>query len=353
MTDKRMLGRLIFFDTRLSSPDGQACVSCHDPQFGFSDPDQDIPVSGGVMPLRVGSRNAPTVTYLATAPDFAQVDPLDPLAKAGFIGGQFWDSRASNLFEQAKLPFLNALEMHNPNKYAVVHDVEKGSYADLFKKVYGKDVFYNINYAYDSIADAIVAFEKSPELNKFNSKYDLFLQGKVQLTDQEADGLALFEGKGNCFRCHVTTPNSENGPPVFTSFKFASIGVPRNPSNPFYSLIPSLNPDGYGFIDDGLGGFLRSIGAPSAVYGPQLGKMNFPTIRNIALTAPYFHNGVFSDLKTVVHFFNTRDVPGSGFAPPEAPLENISAITGNLGLTDAEEDAIVAFMETLTDDYSP
>jgi cytochrome c peroxidase len=106
-------------------------------------------------------------------------------------------------------------------------------------------------------------------------------------------------------------------------------------------------------VDPGLGGFLRSIGETPSIYEPQMGKIGFPTVRNIALTSPYFHNGVFRDLKTVVHFFNTRDVPGSGFDPPEAPVGNISKIIGNLGLTDDEEDAIVAFMETLTDDYSP
>src|SRR5512138_3804170 len=112
LTEKEELGKLIFNDTNLSSPDGQGCVSCHDPEFGFSDPDKDIPVSAGVLPLRVGPRNAPTVTYLATVPDFAQVDPNNPLA--GFKGGQFLDGRAANLFEQAKLPFQNTLEMHNP-----------------------------------------------------------------------------------------------------------------------------------------------------------------------------------------------------------------------------------------------
>jgi cytochrome c peroxidase len=104
-----------------------------------------------------------------------------------------------------------------------------------------------------------------------------------------------------------------------------------------------------------LGGFLKSIGKPPSEYEPEIGKIGFPTVRNIALTSPYFHNGVFPDLKTVVHFFNTRDVPGSGFniLDAEAPIANVTNIVGNLGLTDAEEDAIVAFMETLTDDYSP
>ncbi|MDO8587763.1 MAG: cytochrome c peroxidase [Armatimonadota bacterium] len=345
LTDKQTLGKLLFFDTDLSSPDGQACGSCHDPSTAFSDPDKGLPVSGGVLPLRVGPRNAPTITYLATAPDFA------PIA-GGFIGGQFWDSRAANLFEQAKLPFLNTLEMHNPNRKLVVHDVEKGEYADLFRQVYGTNVFDNYEAAYNDIADAIAAFERSPELNKFNSKFDLFLQGEVDLTTQETEGLAIFNGKGQCFRCHVTTPNSDGDPPVFTSFRFANIGVPRNPDNPFYSLLLPLNPDGAGFVDDGLGGFLRDMGEPPEVYEPQLGRMNFPTVRNVAKTSPYMHNGVFPELKTVVHFFNTRDVLGSGFDPPETPT-NVSTVIGNLGLTEEEENALVAFMETLTDDYEP
>jgi cytochrome c peroxidase len=345
LTDKETLGKAIFFDTTLSSPDGQGCVSCHDPRFGFSDPDKSLPVSAGVMPLRVGPRNAPTVTYLATAPDFA-------LVNGAFVGGQFWDSRARNLFDLAQLPFLNTLEMHSPNRKLVVHEVEKGEYAQLFRAVFGADVFKDYNAAYLDIADALSAFLKSTELNKFSSKFDLVQQGAATFTEQEALGFSIYTGKGGCFRCHVVTPNAEGGPPVFTSFKFANVGVPRNPSNPFYDLIPALNPDGPNFTDLGLGEFLKNAGEPPAVYEPQLGKFNFPTLRNIELTSPYMQNGVFADLKTVVHFVNTRDVPGSGFDPPEAPL-NLSKAVGNLGLTDEEEDALVAFLETLTDDYSP
>jgi cytochrome c peroxidase len=345
LTDKEQLGKDLFFDTTLSSPDGQACGSCHVPEDGFSDPDKGLPVSAGVMPNRVGPRNAPTVTYLATAPDFAQVNGT-------FIGGQFWDSRSKNLFDLAQKPFLNTLEMHSPDSKLVVHEVEKGEYARLFKTVFGANVFKDYATAYLDIADAISTFLKSSEVNKFNSKFDFVQQGKASFTTQEAEGFSIFTGQGNCFRCHVVTPNAAGGPPVFTSFKFANIGVPRNPNNPFYDLIPALNPAGDDFTDLGLGGFLQASGELPAVYEPQLGKFNFPTLRNIELTSPYMQNGVFPDLKTVVHFVNTRDVQGSGFDPPEVPL-NVTKAVGNLGLTDSQEDALVAFLKTLTDDYSP
>lgn len=345
LNDKEQLGKDLFFDTTLSSPNGQACGSCHVPSVGFSDPDKGLPVSAGIMPNRVGFRNAPTVTYLATAPDFAQVN-------GAFVGGQFWDSRAKNLFDLAQQPFLNTLEMHSPDRKLVAHAVEKGEYAQLFKTVFGANVFKDYGTAYLDIADAISTFLKSSELNKFNSKFDAVQQGRASFTTQEAEGFSIYTGQGGCFHCHVVTPNAEGGPPVFTSFKFANIGVPRNPNNPFYDLIPALNPAGASFTDLGLGGFLQASGQLPAVYEPQLGKFNFPTLRNIELTSPYMQNGVFPDLKTVVHFVNTRDVPGSGFDPPEVPV-NVSTAVGNLGLTDEQEDAVVAFLKTLTDDYSP
>lgn len=363
LTDKEQLGKLLFADKTLSSPNGLACQSCHEPAFGFADPDQNVPTSAGIMPNRFGNRNAPTNTYRAAAPDFGP----DPLIPGGFRGGMFLDGRAKNLFEQAQGPFVNPLEMHQPNHKLVVQNVQKAQYASLFQKVYGKDIFKNQNYeqAYLDIADAITAFEKSPEMNKFNSKLDLFVAGQVQLTDQELRGFKLFTDptKTPCAICH-TFPNIDalgnlisNDKAPFTDERYFNIGVPKNPDNPFYTIIDPLNPDGENFVDFGLGGNLKKIGQPDTVYGPQLGAFKVPTLRNIAKTAPYMHNGAFKNLKEVVHFYNTRDVTGV-----VAEVDNGNVVgrdflpffgIGHLGLTDSEENDLVAFLGTLTDDYKP
>ncbi|MEN6372458.1 MAG: cytochrome c peroxidase [Armatimonadota bacterium] len=346
LTNKELLGKFLFFDTNLSSPPGQSCASCHDPDFGFADPDHNLPVSQGAIQIRVGNRNAPTVTYLATAPDFTY-DPDTGASK----GGQFWDGRAFDLVEQAKGPFLNPVEMHNPNKKLVIHDIQKADYAPLFKKVYGKNIFNNVENAYNAMADAIAEFEKSPELNRFDSKLDYYLRvDKSVFTDQEKLGMEIFQGKGHCLGCHAFPVGSTE--PILTAFGYANIGVPINPDNPFYTTIPSINPDDGKIIDLGLGGFLQTLGLKQKAYEDQYGKMGMPTVRNIALTAPYFHNGVFNDLHTVVHFFNTRDVTEEHWPSPEVKA-NVSTVVGNLGLTETEEEALVAFLMTLTDGYKP
>ncbi|MCE5200242.1 MAG: cytochrome c peroxidase [Armatimonadota bacterium] len=358
-TDKEQLGKFIFFDTNLSSRGGQGCVSCHSPDTGFADPDQDVATSAGVMPLRFGVRNAPTAKYQAAWPDFTADDPLIPgLPEGAFKGGMFWDGRAANLVEQAKGPFLNPVEMHNPNKFLVVHDIKKADYAKLFKQVYGDDIFSNVENAYNAMADAIAAFEKSPEMNPFNSKFDLVLKGEATFTDQEARGFALFSafGRTNCLTCHDIITTTTNQP--FTDFRYFNIGLPKNMENPFYTTIPSINPDGSEFKDLGLGGALQNKGEYPDLSPQQMGAFKVPTLRNIAETAPYMHNGIFKDLKTVVHFYNTRDVSDE-FGDPEVDVNIVgrsgplTGFIGNMGLTSDEEDDIVAFLKTLTDDYEP
>jgi cytochrome c peroxidase len=129
---------------------------------------------------------------------------------------------------------------------------------------------------------------------------------------------------------------------MFTDFGYDNIGVPRNTANPFYSLPPSLNPGGPNFVDNGLG---------AVVHNPrQFAHFKAPSLRNVALTAPYAHNGYFADLKSIVHFYNTRDVDGA-WPAPEQPFNMNRTGLGNLGLTSQDEDDIVAFLGTLTDGF--
>ncbi|MEK6699556.1 MAG: cytochrome c peroxidase [Nitrospirota bacterium] len=342
-TPQQQLGSNVFFDTNLSEPAGQGCVSCHHPAFGFADPDQNLPVSEGVMPGRFGTRNSPSAAYAAFFPTFT--------LKGGILGGQFWDGRAADLTEQAKGPFLNPVEMNNTSQAQVIGKIALAAYASLFEQVCGPNAFdpANTEISYNCMAASIAAFEGTSELNKFTSKFDAYLAGLYALTPQEDQGRRLFSTSGKCAHCHI-----DNGKPVvFTDFKFHNIGLPTNREYPFSLLNPIP-------IDRGLGGFLNDP--------RQDGKFKNPHLRNIALTAPYMHNGVLKTLKQVVHFYNTRDVlapcdpalgnldPGFSitcWAAPEIPQTMDSSFLGDLRLTDAEEDAVVAFMMTFTDGFMP
>jgi cytochrome c peroxidase len=334
LTEKEKLGKNIFFDDRLSNPSGQACSDCHSRGAGFNGiGDAKLSIYQGAVHGVFGNRNPPSAAYASFSPAFHYDD-----SEGVYEGGQFWDGRAATLEDQAKGPFLNPKEQNNPDMRAVVQSVIHSNYGDLFKKVYGNSIVSRTEVAYDAIADAIAAYEASGEVNRFSSKYDHYLAGKATLTPQEAQGLELFNGKGGCAGCHPSSKGPYARKPLFTDYTYDNLGVPKNPKNPFYRTDPN-------FVDKGLGGVLKD---PA-----QDGKFKVPTLRNIAIAAPYSHNGYFKSLREIVEFYNTRDVPGAGWPKPEVE-ENVNRIElGNLGLTEPEVDAIVAFLGTLTDGYAP
>jgi cytochrome c peroxidase len=335
---KDLIGKLAYFDTSLSTPAGQSCASCHSPDTGFAEPHSALPVSQGVLSWLVGNRNSPTAAYAAFSPPFHFDD-----AEAHYVGGQFWDGRASTLADQAKGPFLNPLEMHNPDKATVIASVRASSYAALFEQAFGKRSLEDVEGAYDKLAEAIAAYEATDEVVRFTSKYDFFLKGEATLSDAEARGLTVFNMKAKCASCHVTTLGPDDTPPLFTDFTYDNLGVPKNQENPFYDLPAEYNPAGWDYVDLGLGSVLND--------SAQNGKMKVPTLRNVALTAPYMHNGVFKTLREVVDFYNTRDT--GMWDAPEVP-ENINTEElGKLELTDQEASDLVEFMGTLTDGYVP
>lgn len=331
MSGEEMLGRMLFFDENLSNPPGQSCASCHHPAAAFADPDSAIPVSEGVIAGRFGGRNTPSAAYAAYSPNF-YFNTVDGL----WMGGQFWDGRASDLVAQAKGPFLNPVEMNN-TKDGVIQAVRTSNYASLFRQVYGNNSLSDVDMAYDLVARAIASFERTKMLNKFTSKYDYYLQGKVSLTKQELRGLKLFESpkKGNCAACHPTTSPDGVTPPLLTDYSYDNLGVPKNPE--IEELIGEPVP-----VDFGLGVIVND----PAEYG----KFKVSSLRNVAMTAPYAHNGYFKTLKDIVHFYNTRDVDPSWPAPEYADTVNHDEL-GNLKLTSKEEDDIVAFLLTLTDGH--
>lgn len=336
LTPKERLGKFLYFDTNLSKPRVQSCASCHHPQASFADPDKNVPTSQGAISSRFGGRNSPTSAYAAFSPVFHYE------GDGVFVGGQFWDGRAATLEDQAKGPFLNHLEMNNPDKAHVISSIRVSRYVALFEKVFGAGALNDVEQAYDQTAEAIAEYERSSEVNQFSSKFDYFLEGKVKLSKMERRGLELFNTKGRCAQCHPSTVGPYANKPLFTDFTYDNLGVPKNPHNPFYQMPPEFNPDGPNWVDYGLGGFW---GEPS-----EMGKMKVPTLRNIAETAPYTHNGYFKSLKDIVHFYNTRDV--ANWPLPEVPDNVNDDELGNLGLAVSEEEAIVAFLKTLTDGYS-
>ncbi len=353
LTDKEKLGKQIFFDERLSSPEGQSCAACHAPEVGWTGPDMKINAHGavyeGAVDGRFGNRKPPSAAYAGDSPILYNDG-------SKWIGGMFWDSRATGwtlgdpLAEQAQGPFLNPLEQNNPDASAVVNKVRTSSYAGLFYQVCGKD--RSDKEYYECIARSIAAFERSPKVSSFTSKYDAVLAGKATYSEKEKRGEDLFMGdRAKCSNCHV--------PPLFTDFTYDNLGVPKNPENPFYNMPPEWNPAGKDFIDYGLGGFLKNAGYD---YLSELGKMKVPTLRNVdkrpyrGFVKAYAHNGYFKSLEEIVHFYNTRDVPGEGWnGKPWSPAEvsdNVNKVElGNLQLTHQEEEDIVAFMKTLSDGY--
>jgi cytochrome c peroxidase len=261
------------------------------------------------------------------------------------------------------------------------------------------------NTTYDQFGLSISAYEAVPEVSPFTSKFDYAVAhtDKQVLTADEQAGWELFHSKANCNTCHldgtenpgtkglgkITTGNAASVAPLFTDFTSTNIGVPRNPALAYYyedkpdpfGFTP--NPLGFKFIDLGVGGFLRgptSCFPPGSSCNPNSdwasladqfdGKMQVPSLRNVDkrpspdFVKAYMHNGYFKSLKEVVHFYNTRDAlkrcdgPNSTgekvtcWPAPEV-AQNVNKTIGNLGLTDKEEDQLVAFMQALTDGYKP
>jgi cytochrome c peroxidase len=335
---KEQLGKLLFFEESLSTPPGQSCSSCHDPNVAFADPELELPVSRGARSDLFGNRNDMTVSYSAFVP------PLHFDKEEGiWVGGLFWDGRVNTLAEQAMGPLLNPLEMANPDTQTVAEKLRALSYTQLFTQVYGPDALSDPNVAFKNIADAIEAYEKSAEVNPFSSKYDHWLRGETDLSEQEMRGLKLFEAeeKGNCAACHPNKISENGSSPLFTDFTYDNLGTPKNPENPFYSLPEELNPDGFEFVDIGLG---KTVNDPA-----QNGKFRVPTLRNVAVTPPYMHNGVFKTLFSAVAFYNTRDV--AEWPAPEVPETVNKDELGNLRLTNQDIEDLVAFLKTLSDGW--
>lgn len=417
------LGKLELFDKTLSVNKQEACSFCHMPETGYTGRsevlNQTTVAYPGSVRTRFSARKPMSYTYATLAP------VLHYNATQGdFYGGNFWDMRAtgyklqSPAAEQAQGPPTNPVEMGLPDSACVAYRLATGRYASLFIEVWGDSITHisfpgnaekvcttpagangvgpklelsseDSNRAqtiYNEFALSIAAYEASPEVNAFSSKFDAYLAGLVNLSSQELAGYQLFNGQGKCNTCHLsgnasgaTGGSVADAAPLFTDFTSSNLGLPKNLQLAYYY---ETKPDRYGFVansqgvkyvDEGVGGFLSgSAGVPVpdqswvALAPGFMGKMQVPTLRNVDMRPSpgfvkvYMHNGYLKSLQEVVHFYNTRNTKCSSptdpglkttcWPQPEV-FENQDPTVGNLGLSSTDEADIVAFLKTLTDGY--
>ena len=415
-----LLGKLMLYDKQLSVNRNEACAFCHTPETGFTGPVSELNRTTGAYPGSVRTR------FSDRKPQSHAYAPLSPVlhynpGQGDLVGGNFWDMRATGrrlgnpAAEQAQGPPTNPVEMGLADFACAVYRASQRPYRGLFETVWGPQAFAikwpadveqvcnepgpprasdpapvhltdvdrgRAQSTYDQMAQSIAGYEASAEVTNFTSKFDAVQAGQAQFTPQEQAGYALFRGKGQCNACHRDGGPGED--PLFTDFTASNIGTPANPRLPYYAEGKPdprgyvANPAGATFVDLGVGGFLANghlLSQPSAVDSRWLplapanqGRFQVPTLRNVdkrpysGFIKAYGHNGYFTSLKSIVHFYNTRDVlprcrendPGEGTTcwPVPESTDNINTKrVGRLGLSDADEDALVSFMQTLTDGF--
>ncbi len=418
------LGKVLFFDKNLSVNHNTACAFCHMPQTGFQGAIEIINKTTvdqpGSVRTRFGLRKPPSAAYAAFAP------PLYYRASTqDFVGGNFWDLRATGLrlrnpaASQSQGSPVNPEEMANQEPACVVRRISQSRYRSLFEDVLGPRSFniawprnidticshpnnnpalrigsevpgpnqtpyvvplktrdrVQVQYTFDAMAQAIAAFEASPQVSPFTSKFDAFLAGKAKLTPSELRGYALFNGNARCNTCHIDPKGDKR--PLFTDQTTGNLGLPKNTAMAYYSQTHPdkyglvVDPEGKAFVDYAVGAYLRSVEngvLPWKKLATEFdGRFRVATLRNVDMrpspsyVKAYMHNGYLKSLKEVVHFYNTRDTlkkcaigsPGEKVTcwPPPEVVANRDTTCCDLGLSNQQEDDLVAFMKTLTDGY--
>ncbi|MGR8920374.1 MAG: cytochrome-c peroxidase, partial [Gammaproteobacteria bacterium] len=272
------LGRRLFADPSFSAGRNQSCASCHDPNRAFTDGRDggvDGAASRGSDERLLGDRNAPTLAYAALVPPFGRDEDGE------YRGGLFHDGRARDLAAQAGEPVLNPIEMALPDRAAVVARIrERPDYVEAFEREFGADILDDVDAAFAAFTAALAAFQAGPEFIAFDSRYDRYLRGEIELNEVEELGRRLyFSDLVNCMRCHLLdqTGISERDP--FTDHRYHNIGIPVN------AALRAANGSPAGRRDRGLAENPAAAGDPAAV-----GRYRTPTQRHIAVTAPYMHN---------------------------------------------------------------
>jgi cytochrome c peroxidase len=341
------LGQALFFDVNLSALRNQSCASCHDPGRAFSD-SRDNGVAGaaslGDDGVSLGDRNTPATTYAFLVPEFQRN------AQGEYVGGFFLDGRAATMADQAAEPFVNPLEMALPDHGAVVDRVrENAAYVRLFESNFGADVFADDERALRAITASIVAFERTALFAPFDSKYDRFLRGEYSLTTDEELGRVLFFSQlVNCSNCHLLDTREFSAREVFSNHRYHNIGVQTNDD------LRSRNGVGKSYRDPGL------AGNPAVDDPAMAGKFRVPSLRNVAVTSPYMHNGVFRELRTAILFYNrftlgnwqSQTNPETGTLWGEAEFAetvDLDLLRNGQPLAENHVVALEAFLQTLTD----
>lgn len=342
---KETLGKQLFFDTILSKSHTQSCATCHNPNAAFIDNRENNSGSLGHDNFSLGDRNTPTAAYANQTPSFHKN------AQDEYVGGLFWDGRADDLAEQAGGPPLNPIEMGMTSKKEVAQRLKNTPhYYSVFTALFGQNIFSSSENVYKAVQESIATFEKTDFFSPFDSKYDRYLDGNYLLTEQEELGMSLFfsEQFTNCNACHLLNKRPLAQNETFSDYRYHNIGVPTN------IRLREANKLSTQHRDAGL------LNNPNVSDKKQAGKFKTPSLRNIALTAPYMHNGVFNKLETVIAFYNQYNSKklenkinpetGTHWQVPEIS-ENIALdeLSKGSALNEKRINALVSFLKLLTD----
>ena len=355
--DRVAVGEKLFNEVKLSASGRQACASCHVKARGHADAEGVFLPLGGPGLDQQGLRSSPTLHYLNSNTAFR----LDAQGKPE--GGFTWDGRADSRVLQASAPLLAANEMAQPDAAAVVRAVRSLSYFNALQLAYGLDAAAGDPQVLQATLQALADYQAGDtDYQPYTSKFDFVQQGRASFTVQEARGLAAFNDaqRGNCQSCHSSSAPAGQAAALFTNFGYFALGVPRNVS------LATADP---GFFDMGLCGPLRTDLAHRT---DLCGLFKVPTLRNVAVTAPYFHNGAVATLEEAVSFYATRDIDPARWYPTlggvvqrfndlppayrgnvtqQAPFGLVPGAAPRLSAQDVAD--IAAFLRTLTDGYQP
>lgn len=355
--DRVAVGDRLFNEVALSAGGRQACASCHVKERGHADPEGGFLPMGGPALDQQGLRSSPSLHYMNGNPAFGW--DADGRPRGGFT----WDGRADTRAIQALGPLLAANEMAHPDANAVVTAVRALPYFSELAAAYGLPSAASDEQVLRATQQALEDYQAGDvDYQPFTSKFDAVQRGEARFTAQEQRGLDLFNDpqRGNCASCHSSTPRPGDALPVFTNFGYFALGVPRNTST------ATADPS---FFDMGLCGPVRTDLAHRT---DLCGMFKVPTLRNVELTAPYFHNGALSTLEEVVTFYATRDIDPARWYPtvggvvqrfndlPPAYRGNVTQQApfgpppaGGPRLSPQDVQDIASFLRTLTDGFVP
>ncbi|WP_267956800.1 cytochrome-c peroxidase [Paraburkholderia sp. HP33-1] len=370
-SDAAALGKLMFFDPALSSSGKMSCASCHSPEHAYGPPNGLAAQLGGADLHQQGTRAVPSLRYVLnrtpvwTHAQAASLSERLSETDNAPVGGFGWDGRFNYLHDQASFPLFNPNEMANKDPAALLAKMQRAPYAARFKEVFGQNIFADSSKAFTQAMYAIERFElEDPSFHPYTSKFDYYLDGKVQLTAHELRGKKLFDDPagGNCASCHIDQPGVNGAHPLFTDFNFQALGVPRNPE-----LKVNADPK---YFDMGLCGPLRLDQSDKH----NCGLFKSVSLRNTATRHVFFHNGRFHTLKDALRFYVQRDTNPAKWYPKDAhgkvdkfddlPValrvnvdttdEPLSRKTGERPVwSERDIDDVAAFLATLTDGYDP